>query len=318
MKNGISDLNLRVIFGIIPLIPILILLAITDSFYNDINNLKRDYNANITHLEMQRDGMIRAIIFNRYNLAKAQNEVLKNDLLKTIDEKYASRKEALEDIKDSSISPKMYNIYAEVIEDDYVSTKLYDITQADHLVFISNKFGMLMVNSNLNPHKPYNAFRSWDDIMNIKVNKKITDLAIKSILYGSEHIIFWESAHATIHGTYLEGIIDMHKDVFEEIINKDDESIFKCFSVLVPTYISIGDAEDDIIIVREIDMFNIIQPYLYQFHKFHHMIEEYKFDMSRLIFIKILSCIAVSIALFCSFFLALWSTLDRLKFKEKR
>ena len=315
MKKNISA-NVRLLYGIIPIIPILVFLVITDSFYSDINELKKDYSNNIMQLKLQKEDTIRSIIYNRISLAKIQNDSVKKNLIEEVNKEYGSLDAVADDIYSSTITPKMFKIYSRIILKDRGLSRMYDVIEPDHILFISNKTGILSITEDINPHKPYHSFRSWNDVMNTKLNKKITENAINSILAVSDYPILWESDFATMNRYVLEAMYDLNKDMLENVIGKDSDYAFKSFCILVPCYVSLAGHPYDVIIIREINMFNIIEPYMFYLHRFNTMIEEYKFDMSRLIFFKILACIIIAMALFCSFFLALCSTLERIK--EKR
>ena len=114
MKKNISA-NVRLLYGIIPIIPILVFLVITDSFYSDINELKKDYSNNIMQLKLQKEDTIRSIIYNRISLAKIQNDSVKKNLIEEVNKEYGSLDAVADDIYSSTITPKMFKIYSRII-----------------------------------------------------------------------------------------------------------------------------------------------------------------------------------------------------------
>lgn len=314
----LSKFNSKGFFALIPILPILVFLFITDAFYYDINELKSEYLNNIRKLETQKKTTVRTIILNRISQAKIQNHNMSIELKKCLNEEYNNDKFAISnDIENNILDNKLRKVFIHVLNKDHEMSRMYDTIEPDHIVFISNKYGIIELTNKNIANRSFISYKKWKEIVDSKNNKDLTDSAIHGILNMTEDIIIWESNLATIEKFDLDA---QYKSsgikTISHLINNNQENIFKYYSVIVPTYVSINKEPDDIIILREINLFNIIEPYIYSINKYNAMVEDYKYDMSKLIFLKIMACVTLTVTLLGSFFLALFSAFE--KSKEKR
>lgn len=312
----ISDiLNSRLFYSIIPIIPILIILGITDSFYNDIKNLKKEYNKNIIQLTEQKEFTINSIINNRISQAKIQNHNIKLDLIQNLHKEYNNDYSMImSDLKKGYISPKLYNVFIKILNKDYENTKIYDIIESDNLVFISNGHGVFEIVDKNDVHRHIIEYKNWNNLLETFYNKDLAKQTIDDILMMRDKTFIFESKYATLFKYNISNQFNIKSpNLLNDIIKSDNLILFKNFDILVPTYITILKSPDDIIIIREINLFNIIEPYIYSIHKYNEMIEIYKHDMNKLIFLNIIACVIIATTLLISFFLALMSALEKIK-----
>ena len=314
-----KDVWSRIIYGLLPIIPIIVILFITDSFYIDINSLKQDYQTNIKNLELQKNSTINSIINTRVYQSRIQNNKVIFDLQQKLHENYGKDDIAHEGIKkeiNDTRSEKIVNILTEVIIKDYELTKLYDAIDPDNIVFMSNKYGIIEFADNSHIKKSnFIRFKNWDSVIDAKVNNQLASNAISDILNMHNNITFWESIYVTKDKPSIRYSTPNNEN-FRHILNKVDKNEWKYYNLLVPSYMYINSSPTDLIIVREINLYKLLEPYIHSINKFDAMVEEYKFDMTRLIFTKIIACIVISVALLMSFFFALCSTLENIKQKR--
>ena len=67
-----------------------------------------------------------------------------------------------------------------------------------------------------------------------------------------------------------------------------------------------------VVIIREINIHRIIEPYIYYINQYTTMMESYRHDMSKIIYIKVITCILISLALLVSFVLAVLSSFSEI------
>ena len=311
----LNILESKLFYSIMPIIPILAILSVTDSFYSDIEKLKKDYNKNIIYLSEQREMTINAIINNKIAQSKVQNHNMKKELINELHKSYNNNHNLIiNDIKEKNVPEKLYNVYTKVLNHDYENSKIYDIIEADNLVFISNGYGILEIIDKTNPHRNSIQFRSWDDLIKFSFNKELSKKTISDIMLMRERTFIKESNYAILTNYNISNRFNINSpNLLPDIIATNDLMLYKNFDILVPTYVTIVKSPDDIIIIRELNLFNIIEPYIYSIHKYNEMIEDYKHDMNKLIFLKIIACIVIAFSLLVSFFLALLSALEKIK-----
>lgn len=312
-----KNIDTRFLFTILPIIPILIILFITDSFYSDIESLKADYSKNINHLVTQKKITLSTIISNRIAHAKMQNHSIQLELLKSINSNYPDKKIVINEMSGENISTDFSKILTNVLNKDHERSKMYDVLDQDHIVFICNYKGIFELSDNHNSQSNSAVYKSWNSFISSTYNKEFTKRTINRILSigYSRHLI--ESKLATLSEYNVTTYFDISsQNLLEDIINTGDIGVYQYFDILVPTYVSIYKSPDDVIIIRRINLFSIIEPYIFSIHRYDSMVEDYKHDMNKLIFLKIMACVTITIALLGSFFLALFSALE--KIKEKR
>lgn len=315
----LKEFNSKMIYGLFPIIPVLVILFITDSFYTDINNLKRDYQINIKNLEVQKKITIHSIINTRIYQSKMQNNKIIFDLQEKLHESYGKteidHKNIQKDINNTR-SEKIINLLTEVIINDYELVKLYDSINPDHIVFMSNAYGVIEFNDNRHVKKSnFIRFRSWESVIDTKINTQLASNAIKDILNMNNNTIFWESKYVTRVKPFIR-YSSPNNENFNHILSRIDKNEWIYYNILVPSYMYINSSPTDLIIVREINLYKLLEPYIHSINKYDAMVEEYKFDMTRLIFTKIIACISIAIALLISFFFALYSALENIKQKR--
>lgn len=315
----LKDVKSRIIYGLLPIIPILVILFITDSFYTDINNLKHDYQNNIKNLEIQKNVTIYSIINARIYQSKMQNNKIILDLQEKLHESYGKDEKSHYGIKkdiNEIRSEKIIDIITEVILKDYELTKLYDTINPDNIVFMSNTNGVIEFSDNSHVKKTnFIRFKNWDSVIDTKINNQLAINAIEDILNMHDNTIFWESKYVTRTKPSIRYSTPNNEN-FNHILNKVDKNEWVYYNILIPSYMYINSSPTDLIIVREINLYKLLEPYIHSINKYDAMVEEYKFDMSRLIFTKIIACISIAISLLMSFFFALCSTLENIKQKR--
>jgi len=193
-----KNIDTRFLFTILPIIPILIILFITDSFYSDIESLKADYNKNINHLVTQKKVTLSTIISNRIAHAKIQNHSIQLDLLKSINNNYQDKKIIINEMNSEDISTDFSKILTNVLNNDHERSKMYDVLDQDHIVFICNYKGIFELNDNYNSYSNSTVYQSWNSFIASTYNKEFTKRTINRILTigYSQHLI--ESKLATL------------------------------------------------------------------------------------------------------------------------
>lgn len=310
-KNGYIKTIHKIIYALLPIIPLIAFLVTIDSFYTSILHDKAEYKQYIENLEKDREITLNTIIFNRIHQAKIQNIYIADELRDEFNSTYGNDVDEIKkEILSNNISVGILSTFGRVLIKDITISKLYDAIEPDHVLLFSNNFGIIELNTTFS-RAHITEFKKWEEIMRKKINKNLTKHAIEKLTNGSEDVIFWESNYASSH-IYDTTILSPSRKELDKMIKSHDLQIFHYYNLLIPTYISFGNKSNDFAIVREINLHRIIEPYVYSINQYTTMMESYRHDMLKIIYVKVITCILISLALFMSFVLAVLSTFSKI------
>ena len=299
------------VYALLPVIPLIIFLIVTDTLYTSVSHDKQEYKHCIEVLEKEREIAINTIIYNRIHQAKVQNFYISDDLDDKIRKKYGTN---IEDVKDLIISKNMsvdiLTVFGRVLIKDITIAKLYDAIEPDHVLLFSTKYGLIELNTTYSKAH-ITEFRNWETVLSRKMNKELATNAIDKLLTRSDDIVFWESNYSTAHMKETT-ISSPSREQLNNLIRMQNLDIFHYYNLLIPIYVTLGDTPTDLIIIREINIYRILEPYVYYLNQYATMIESYRHDMSKIIYVKVITCILISLALFVSFVLAMLSSFSKI------
>lgn len=310
--------NSKLFHLILVLIPILCFVVISDVFISDINSIKFNTTKNITELETKKNNSIHYIIDNRIRQAKMQNNYVE-DTFKSYIADY-NKDELREELASDVLDTKIVNMLSSIIIYDTKITNLFETHYADHVLFISNKNGMINI-YNLSSNKPEIVFTNWGDFINKKNNAKLATSAVDKLIaeIDNNDVLIWESDIATHRGISNANYTESSKKLMNTIIDTNDPDQYEYYNILIPTYVSLGDDVNtyDFIIVREINLYKAIEPFSYELSKYDTIIEDYKHEMTNLLYITILFSITIDISLAISIIIGVLKTNNYIKYKFK-
>lgn len=297
MKNKQLHLSKTQLYRIcIVVIPIIFLYIISSIVFNNINQIKRDVQINISRLETARKDNIKYILNNRIHQAELQNQFIiksiKNDL------SYKDKRMLINDINSGNISEKSSRILANTIVYDMKITNFFNTKSPDHILFISNKDGIISIND-IDTMNPKVVLTKWSLIISNKINTQLTENAIFNLLQNNHNFIYWESDTATC-SNFISKYNSSSKEDFYNIIDYMKTEGLINYSILVPIYINLYDDNDksyNFIIVREINAYYALKPFIYDINKYNFIIDEYKYNMNTLSFITLFIGIVILLLL---------------------
>lgn len=300
------------------LIPIFCFIIVSDIFITDINSIKKNTNENIIELEDKKTKSVHYIIDNRIKQAKMQNEYIEETF-----KNYTSDYDInllKEEINSNTLNDRIINILSTIIIYDTKITNLFETHYTDHILFISNKNGIINV-YNLSSKNPKIYFTNWADYIEEKNNNELTSSAINKLLDYSDPngYLVWESSIATHNNINNKNYTDSSEETVNTIIDTNNPDEYKYYNILVPTYVNITGQNDnfDFIIVREINIFKATEPFGYELFKYDAIIEDYKHEMNNLLYTTILFSIAITISLATSIIIGVIKTNNYIKYKFK-
>lgn len=299
------------------LIPIFCFIIISDIFVSDIRSIKQDTSENIQTLEEKKTESIHYIVDNRIRQAKLQNAYIESAFTSYIEENYNTtqlQKEMNSDVLDN----KIINILSNIIIYDTKITSIFETHYSDHILFISNKNGIINI-CNLSSNNPEIMFTNWDDYIAKKNNTQLTSSAIDKLINKEDSVLVWESSIATKNNILNTEYTTSSEETIDKIIQTDNSFEYRYYNILVPTYVNINNQDDtyDFIIVREINLYKTLEPLSYNINKYDTIIEDYKHEMSNLLYITILFSISITISLSISIIIGVLKTNNYIKYKFK-
>lgn len=309
--------NSKLFHLILVLIPILCFVVISDVFISDIDSIKTNTTRNITELEIKKNDSVHYIIDNRIRQAKMQNNYVEDTFKSYIADydKVELKKELASDMLDT----KIVNMLSSIIIYDTKITNLFETHYADHVLFISNKNGMINI-YNLSSNKPEVVFTNWGDYINKKNNTQLATSAVNKLIdeIDNNDVLIWESDIATHRGISNSNYTESSKSLMNKIIDTNDTDQYEYYNILIPTYVSLEGVDGyDFIIVREINLYKAIEPFSYELGKYDTIIEDYKHEMTNLLYITILFSITIDISLAISIIIGVLKTNNYIKYKFK-
>ena len=197
-------------------------------------------------------------------------------------------------------------------------TSVFETHYSDHILFISNKNGIINI-YNLSSNNPEIMFTNWDDYIAKKNNTQLTSSAIDKLINKKDSVLVWESSIATKNNILNTEYTDSSEETIDKIIQTNNSFEYRYYNLLVPTYVNINNQDDtyDFIIVREINLYKTLEPLSYNINKYDTIIEDYKHEMNNLLYITILFSISITISLSISIIIGVLKTNNYIKYKFK-
>ena len=300
------------------LIPIICFIIVSDIFVSDIRTIKQDTAYNIQILEEKKTESIHYIIDNRIRQARLQNAYIESAFKSYIDDYYDTT-QLQKEMNSDNLDSKIINILSNIIIYDTKITSVFETHYSDHILFISNKNGIINI-YNLSSNNPEIMFTNWDDYIAKKNNTQLTSSAIDKLINKKDSVLVWESSIATKNNILNTEYTNSSEETIDKIIRTNNSFEYRYYNLLVPTYVNINNQEDDtydFIIVREINLYKTLEPLSYNINKYDTIIEDYRHEMNNLLYITILFSISITISLSISIIIGVLKTNNYIKYKFK-
>lgn len=300
------------------LIPIICFIIVSDIFVSDIRTIKQDTADNIQILEEKKTESIHYIIDNRIRQARLQNAYIESAFKSYVDDYYDTT-QLQKEMNSDNLDSKIINILSNIIIYDTKITSVFETHYSDHILFISNKNGIINI-YNLSSNNPEIMFTNWDDYIAKKNNTQLTSSAIDKLINKKDSVLVWESSIATKNNILNTEYTNSSEETIDKIIRTNNSFEYRYYNLLVPTYVNINNQEDDtydFIIVREINLYKTLEPLSYNINKYDTIIEDYKHEMNNLLYITILFSISITISLSISIIIGVLKTNNYIKYKFK-
>ena len=300
------------------LIPIICFIIVSDIFVSDIRTIKQDTSDNIQILEEKKTEAIHYIIDNRIRQARLQNAYIESAFKSYVNDYYDTT-QLQKEMNSDNLDSKIINILSNIIIYDTKITSVFETHYSDHILFISNKNGIINI-YNLSSNNPEIMFTNWDDYIAKKNNTQLTSSAIDKLINKKDSVLVWESSIATKNNILNTEYTNSSEETIDKIIQTNNSFEYRYYNLLVPTYVNINNQEDDtydFIIVREINLYKTLEPLSYNINKYDTIIEDYRHEMNNLLYITILFSISITISLSISIIIGVLKTNNYIKYKFK-
>ena len=300
------------------LIPIICFIIVSDIFVSDIRTIKQDTAYNIQILEEKKTESIHYIIDNRIRQARLQNAYIESAFKSYVNDYYDTT-QLQKEMNSDNLDSKIINILSNIIMYDTKITSVFETHYSDHILFISNKNGIINI-YNLSSNNPEIMFTNWDDYIAKKNNTQLTSSAIDKLINKKDSVLVWESSIATKNNILNTEYTNSSEETIDKIIRTNNSFEYRYYNLLVPTYVNINNQEDDtydFIIVREINLYKTLEPLSYNINKYDTIIEDYRHEMNNLLYITILFSISITISLSISIIIGVLKTNNYIKYKFK-
>ena len=300
------------------LIPIFCFIIVSDIFVSDIRTIKQDTADNIQILEEKKTESIHYIVDNRIRQARLQNAYIESAFKSYVDDYYDTT-QLQKEMNSDNLDSKIINILSNIIIYDTKITSVFETHYSDHILFISNKNGIINI-YNLSSNNPEIMFTNWDDYIAKKNNTQLTSSAIDKLINKKDSVLVWESSIATKNNILNTEYTNSSEETIDKIIRTNNSFEYRYYNLLVPTYVNINNQEDDtydFIIVREINLYKTLEPLSYNINKYDTIIEDYRHEMNNLLYITILFSISITISLSISIIIGVLKTNNYIKYKFK-
>ena len=303
---------------ILVLIPIICFIIVSDIFVSDIRTIKQDTADNIQILEEKKTESIHYIVDNRIRQARLQNAYIESAFKSYVENNYDTT-QLQKEMNSDNLDSKIINILSNIIIYDTKITSIFETHYSDHILFISNKNGIINIIYNLSSNNPEIMFTNWDDYIAKKNNTQLTSSAIDKLINKQDSVLVWESSIATKNNILNTKYTNSSEETIDKIIQTNNSFEYRYYNLLVPTYVNINNQDDtyDFIIVREINLYKTLEPLSYNINKYDTIIEDYKHEMSNLLYITILFSISITISLSISIIIGVLKTNNYIKYKFK-
>ena len=169
------------------LIPIICFIIVSDIFVSDIRTIKQDTAYNIQILEEKKTESIHYIIDNRIRQARLQNAYIESAFKSYVNDYYDTT-QLQKEMNSDNLDSKIINILSNIIIYDTKITSVFETHYSDHILFISNKNGIINI-YNLSSNNPEIMFTNWDDYIAKKNNTQLTSSAIDKLINKKDSVL---------------------------------------------------------------------------------------------------------------------------------
>lgn len=307
--------NARKILLYLVLAPVLGIVLICDIFYYEIKDIQSQYQDEVTTIQERKTDAIYSIILSRREQGLMQNQYIINNLKNEIKNNYTDTDALRFDLVTRS-SP-FIDICSNALSNDMNIVKNYtDISSRAESVFICDKIGVISDNGFVEKSI---INRSWSDEVSHKANKELTNNAIYMLINQNKDTIFWPSdKNVSLYTDSDFKVKEPNNYILRQLISKNNIYSLKNYNILIPSYITdTGDIfgvpdidahglpndNNKIIIVREINMFDIVSPYIDSLNQYDILIDRYTLKIDDYIWSKSLAYIALSVICFLCIFI---------------
>lgn len=290
------------------------MLIVCNDFWYDIQDIKSQQQAELQNLEERKETAIIMVLLTMREQILVQNEYIKNSIKTDLRAAYPNEEQLKTDLinrNEPFVSICANNInYDKKIIDKYST----DVTISQS-VFIADKYGIITDNGFVDKGI---TSRDWASEIDSKENKQLAANAVCAILNQNKDIIYWESDKnvSKYEDSYIITNPDM--DNIIKLIKSSNFYALKNYNMLVPSYITdTGDIfgvpdvnehglpndNNKLIIVREINLYDIVSPYRDSFEKYDQIMSRYTIKTDDYIHSKIMTYLFIAIICIISFVL---------------
>lgn len=320
-KSAKETFKRRVVM-LFALIPIIALILVCNDIYYEIDTINREYESNIQELDDRKFDLMNYILEERKNQIRIQNSYVVQHMVHYLYHEYGSDTESLvRDMNSRDPNPAL-KIYNDTLQTDLTIIKSVGAKYSGETLFICDKDGIIADSARFNN----DPMRSWTTVIERRRNKVLTKNVIEQLLDKSQNTLFWETAtKAKFKDTADEAINFSNRNTINYIVREYGLQALKEYNLLVPEYVTpsrdlqvihtegmetIPGMYNKIILVREINLYSVMEPYLIDIQNYDFVIEKYKENYESFVTTKIITCIVISGFLICSFLFCLCSITD--------
>lgn len=307
--------NLRKILLYLVLVPVLGIVLICDIFYYEIKDIQSQYQDEVTTIQERKTDAIYSIILSRREQGLMQNQYIINKLKTEIKNNYTDTDTLRYDLVTRS-SP-FIDICSSALTNDMNIVKNYtDISSRAESVFICDKMGIISDNGFVEKSV---INRTWSDEISHKANRELTNNAVYMLINQNKDTIFWPSdKNVSLYADSDFVAKEPNNYILRQLIGNNNIYSLKNYNILIPSYITdTGDIfgvpdvdahglpndNNKIIVVREINMFDIVSPYIDSLNQYDILINRYTLKIDDYIWSKSLAYLALSVICFLCIFI---------------
>lgn len=307
---------------IVAIIPIISLVMICNNFYAEVTNINETYYSNIAELKARKLDIIDYIIDEKIEQALVQNKYVETQIIKQLDSAYppsGDRAQLKADLESRTDSSEALHIFDKAIQSDTNMLQNLDSKYYEESLFICDRKGIIDDTGYVNPAV---TSRDWESEIQYKKNKDLARNAVNLLLSKSDDIIFWD-ADDNIPKYVVdtkENVLVPDRNSLRQMVDQSGAMVLRNYNLLIPTYITpngdifgVPDTDEHglpsnnnkLIIVREINMYNIVKPYITDISNYDYLINQYKSNVKAVIHAKISFCLFISTIFIVAFALIL-------------
>ena len=214
------------------LIPILVILVSVLYAYEALYDLQLESNKASNQLINDKTDLIITAITEDYKYAKVQTNLVKDNIVKSLNQEYGDNKELMKnDYLSYNSDSRFYQILSSCISSKYMNR---DISRNRMFIATRNK---ILIDNSLEYYD--HSFRDWDEVLaKSEVYQDMLKRSLDQIITQNDNIILWIDTHQKIRNVDDINRLDDSISVFihEKIANNDIEDLKK-FSIVAASYI---------------------------------------------------------------------------------